>query len=162
VKLLNYLLAVGVTLLLQATLARYSRGIAFYVDLTLLPVIWYGIAGTQRSAIGVGCTSGLIHDAWFRLDVFGLSGFKRTLYGWVLGGLGSRFDLNHPPGRFAVGFVVTLADGLLDNVMRRLVDLNQAQDFLALGGRALAMGLLTAMIFGSLDRLRGRRRGMLR
>nr|NIM63906.1 hypothetical protein [Acidobacteriota bacterium]NIQ84222.1 hypothetical protein [Acidobacteriota bacterium] len=124
-KLLNLLIAVGGAVFMQATLGKLSSGFDRHVDLTLLPLVWYGIHGTQRSAMLVGCTVGLVHDAWFRLAVFGITGFKRTLLGWALGGIGVRFDLNRFAGRFTVGFVIALCDGILDAGLRGLLDLEQ-------------------------------------
>ena len=120
-KALNFLIGVAAAVLLQVGLGRLSGGFARYVDLTLLPVAWYCLRGTPRTAMLSGCAVGLVHDAWFRIGVFGMAGFKRTLMGYVLAGLGGRFDLNHAPGRFAVGFTLALGDGGLDMLLRGLM-----------------------------------------
>ncbi len=162
-KALNFILAVAAALFLQTTLGNLSDSFARYVDLTLLPVVWYGIHGTQRSAMLVGFSVGLIHDAWFRLATFGITGFKRTFLGWALGGLGSRFDLNRFAGRFVVGFAFTFAEGILDNGLRRLMDLDQGRGWTELLIRAVSTGVLAPIVFGSIDRFRGRReRGRFR
>ena len=162
-KALNFLLVVAAALFLQTMLGNLSGGFARYVDLTLLPVVWYGIHGTQRSAMLVGFSVGLVHDAWFRLAAFGVTGFKRTFLGWALGGLGGRFDLNRFAGRFAVGFAFTLAEGVLDLGLRRLMDLAQGPGWTELLIRAGTTGALTVIVFGAIDRFRGRReRGRFR
>ncbi len=163
-KVLNFLLAVAAALFLQTMLGNLSGGFARYVDLTLLPVIWYGIHGTQRSAMLVGFSVGLVHDAWFRLAAFGITGFKRTFLGWALGGLGGRFDLNRFAGRFVVGSAFALAEGLLDAGLRRLMDLAQGPGCWAeLLIRAGTTGVLALIVFGAIDRFRGRReRGRFR
>ena len=159
---LKFVLALAVALFLQVALGRLSETFARYADLTLLPVVWYAIRGTQRSAMLAGCATGLVHDAWFRLGVFGMGGFKRTLLGWMLGGLGNRFNLNHPPGRFAVGTLLALADGLLDMGLRRLIDFNQNAALFEIAIRAACTGLLTVVVFGVIDRFRdSSRRGRL-
>jgi len=160
-KALNFLLAIGAAVFLQASLGNLSDTLARYVDLTLLPVVWYGISGTQRSAMLVGCTVGLVHDAWFRVGVFGITGFKRTLLGWALGGLGRRFDLNHFVGRFAIGFAVALADGILDIGLRRLMDLTLGSGWSEMFVRAGTTGLLAVVGFGLIDRFRRTDRGRL-
>lgn len=162
-KALNFLLAVGAVVFLQAALGKLSGGFDRYVDLTLLPVVWYGIHGTQRSAMLVGCVVGLIHDVWFRIAVFGLTGFKRTLLGWALGGVGGRFDLNRFAGRFAVSFVLALADGILDAGLRRLLDMAQGAGWSEMLIRAACTGALAVIVFGLIDRFRGTRdRGRFR
>jgi len=162
-KGLNFLLAMAAAVLLQTALGKVSDGFARYADLTLLPVVWYGIHGTQRSAMLVGCSVGLIHDAWFRIAVFGITGFKRTALGWALGGLGGRFDLNRFAGRFAVGFVLALAEGILDLGLRRLMDLQQGAGGSEMLIRSATTGILAVIVFGLIDRFRGRRdRGRFR
>ena len=162
-KALNLLLAVGAAVFLQSALGKLSGGFDRYVDLTLLPVIWYGIHGTQRSAMLVGCSVGLIHDAWFRIAVFGITGFKRTALGWALGGLGGRFDLNRLGGRFSVGLLFAFAEGLLDLGLRRLMDLSQGAAWGEMLIRAACTGVAAVVVFGLIDRFRGRRdRGRFR
>lgn len=162
--LIRVLIALVLSLVGQTLLSRLLPGAAAFVDLTLLPLVWWGIAGGQRSAMFVGCASGLIHDAWFRLTVFGMGGFKRTLIGWVLGGLGSRFDLNHGPGRFAVTALVAIADGLLDIGLRAMLDLRQSAPTLEMIARSLCTALAAVLIFAVVDRFRerDRHRGRLR
>lgn len=161
-KALNFLLGVAAAVVLQTALTRLSGGFARYVDLTLLPVIWYCLRGTQRSAMLAGCAVGLIHDAWFRLAVFGMAGFKRTLLGWILAALGGRFELNHGLGRFIVGVLLAVGDGALDIGLRGLMDLSQGPGWLEMLGRALCTGVLTVVVFAAIDGFRGSRsRGRL-
>ena len=67
-------LSLIVALALQAGLGRVWPGAHRYVDLFLVPVVWAGVAGTQRSAMFVGCAGGLFQDAWFQVGTFGHSG----------------------------------------------------------------------------------------
>ena len=162
-KALNFLLALATAVFFQATVAKLSGGFDRYVDLTLLPVVWYGIHGTQRSAMLVGFSMGLVHDAWFRIAVFGITGFKRTALGWALGGFGGRFDLNRFAGRFSVGFLFSLAEGILDLGLRRLMDLAQGPGWSEMFIWAASTGFLAMIVFGLIDRFRGRReRGRFR
>ena len=150
--LLRAAFAIVLTLMAQLLTAKFAPMLSRVVDWTLLPVVWWGIAGSQRSAMFVGCASGLLHDAWFRVAVFGIGGFKRTLLGWVLGGLGSRFDFNHGVGRFGVGFSVTLIDGLLDLGLRRMLDLKHAAPALELVTRSLCTAIVCVVVFSLIDR----------
>jgi cell shape-determining protein MreD len=152
-------LALAAALTLQAGLGRIWPEIHRYVDVMMVPVTWYGIAGSQRSAMWVGCAAGLLQDAWLASGAFGLNGFKKTLLGFTLGGLGSRFDLNRQAGRLAGGAVASLADSLMDPLLRRLLD--QRQDFPGVQEiviRAVVTGLLVAATFGIIDTFRRRRR----
>ena len=160
--MLRFLIAAAVAVVAQAALARLAGGFSRYVDLTLLPVIWYCLRGTPRSAMLAGCAIGAIHDAWFRLGVFGMTGFKRTLLGWILATLGGRFELNHAPGRFAVGALMALGDGGMDIGLRRLMDLSQGPSLGEMLVRSLCTGVLTVIVFAAIDRFRGSRdRGRL-
>ena len=124
-KLLTVIAVLAVGLALQTGLGRVWPDASRYVDVMMVPVVWYGIAGSQRSGMLVGCAAGLLQDAWFQAGAFGINGFKKTLIGWVLGGLGSRFDLNSTPSRFVFGAVATLSDSLLDLGLRQLLDQSQ-------------------------------------
>ena len=97
----------------------------------------------------VGCTSGLVQDSWFQAGAFGISGFKKTLIGWILGGLGSRFDLNSTLSRFVFGAVATLADSTLDLGLRRLLDqASPAPHPLEIAVKAVATGMMVVFAFG--------------
>ena len=138
---------------LQAALGRLWPSAHAYIDLTLLPVIWYGIRSGQRSGMVVGCAAGLLQDAWFQAGVFGLNGFKKTLLGWALGSVNTRLDLGHTPGRFGAAVCVVLGDGLLNVVLARLLDQSmQPRGLGILLLQALLTGLLAALIGSMVDR----------
>jgi cell shape-determining protein MreD len=157
-KLLAVVAVLAVSLALQTGLGRIWPDAPRFVDVLMVPVIWYGIAGSQRSGMLVGCAAGLVHDAWFQAGAFGISGFKKTLVGWALGGLGSRFDLNSTPSRFTLGAVASLSDSLLDLGLRRLLDQSSAAPRpLEIVVKALVTGALVVAAFG-ITRWRDQRR----
>jgi len=117
----------GLLLALQAGLYRVWPAAPRYIDLMLLPPVWYGLVSSQRSAMIVGCCGGLLADGWFRVGVFGINGFKKTLIGWLVGALGTRFDLNNSGARFLAGVAAALIDTVIESVLRRLLDLNPSQ-----------------------------------
>ena len=161
-KLVRALVVLLAALAVQAAIVRFWPAAHRYVDLTFLPVVWYGISRSQRSAMLVGCAAGLLQDAWFQVAVFGLNGFKKTLLGWALGGLGSRFDLKGAIGHLLGGALFALGDSALDFGLRRLLDLNSmvppVSEILI---RAVVTGLLVAWSFTLIERLR-RSRAMRR
>lgn len=120
--LLRAILALAAVLALQTGLGRLWPEGHRYVDVMLVPVVMYAISTSQMAGMLVGCASGLLADAWLQTGVFGIGGFKKTLIGYAVGGLGSRFDLNRSTSRFAFGTLAGLADGLIDVALRRLLD----------------------------------------
>ena len=153
---MNVLRAVGaltLALVVQAGLGKLWPDVHRYVDLMFLPVIWYGLRHSQAQAMWIGCAAGLMQDTWFQAGVFGLNGFKKTLLGWTLGGLGGRFDLNGQTGRVVAGVLLVLADGLLDQGLRRLLDQQPGlPGIFDLLTRALVTGILVRWSFGLFDR----------
>lgn len=154
-KLLGVLLFLAVCLGVQAGLGAVWPEAHRYLDLMALPVIRSAVHGSQRSGMLTGCASGLIQDAWFQIGTFGLNGFKKTLLGWLLGGLSSRFDLNHAPGRLALGASFSLLDSGLDLGLRYMLDQPPGGGGLGIVlVRALVLGFTVATVFGWIDRYR--------
>jgi cell shape-determining protein MreD len=156
VKLLRALLVLLAALVLQVGLSRLWPECHRFVNLLVVPVVWYGSAGSQRAAMLVGCLAGLLHDSWFEFPI-GVYGFKWALIGWGLGVVALRIDLNHQTGLFLAGVVAWLADSLLDPGLRRLVDLEplvrSPRDIVI---HAIVTGLLAALA-GSIVRRMGER-----
>lgn len=154
------LIALAVALGIEGLVGRVFPGALGYLDLMLVVVAYIAIRGSQRSAMMAGCAGGLLHDAWFQIGVFGISGFKKTLLAWVVGGLATRLDLNHGPGRLAVGVVLSVADEFLEIGLYRLMDLATAPiDPVKIMARAAITGGLVVAVFAILDR-KGRRRSV--
>jgi rod shape-determining protein MreD len=157
VSFLKAALGLILALAVQAGVGRLWPDSLRYIDLMYLPVIWYGIKRSQAQAMWVGCIAGLMADSWFQAGVFGLSGFKKTILGWTLGGLGGRFDFNGQTGRFMVGVSIALIDTALDQGLRRLLDQQPGvPGVIEVLVRALLMGLLTAWVFSGVDRMKER------
>jgi cell shape-determining protein MreD len=143
---------------MQAGLERLWPAAHGYVDLLALPVIWYAIVGGQRAGMLAGCAAGLLQDAWFELGAFGLSGFKRTLLGWTVGGIGSWLDLSVSAARLLVGIAFSLADSALDVALGRMLDLQQGwPSGLEIAGRALVTGVLAWLGFDAFRKIHPRR-----
>jgi hypothetical protein len=155
VNVLWALLALLLSLGFQAALGRIWPEAHRLVDALLVPVALYGISGSPRSAMFVGCAAGLLQDTWFQVGTFGLNGFKRTLLGWALGGVAGRLDLGHTGGRLITGALLSIGDNLLDLVLRRLLDLQPASRSLwEWAVEAVLTGLLVALVGSMVDRRR--------
>lgn len=156
---MTFLAAIGsllAALVVEATLGRWFPQAQRFVDVLTWPVAWYAVARSQRSAMFMGCATGLIEDAWFHAGIYGLHGFSKTLAGWALGGLGARFDLNHAWGRMLVGAALFLTDRLVEAGLLLLLNLS----IVPLAPLDLAMGagingLLVAVIFSIVQKVRG-------
>jgi len=159
---LKALLALALAVAVQTGAGQLWAGSALYLDVMIVPVVCYGIAGSQRSAMFMGFGAGLLQDAWFDSGVFGLHAFKKTLLGWLLGGLGARFDLNGQGGRLVCGIGLSALDSLLDFGLRELMDQQQtAPRPWVLVARAVLAGVMVMAAFGLEQRLARRRRRRL-
>ncbi len=149
------LVALGV----QVGLARLWPTSARYVDVMVLPVLWYATTRSQRSAILVGCVAGLSFDAWFRAGVFGMGGFIKTFLGWAAGAVGSRIDLNPQVNRFAAAFLFTWLQGPLELGLRRLLDqITEPARPLEWTVRAAITAVAVVVVFPVLERTWGETR----
>jgi rod shape-determining protein MreD len=154
------LIALVFALGIEALIGRVFPVALGFLDLMLVLVAYVAIRGSQRSAMVAGCAGGLLHDAWFQIGLFGIGGFKKTLLAWVVGGLATRLDLNHAPGRLTVGVVLSVADQFLEIGLYRLMDLATAPlDPVKILARAAITGVLVASVFAIVDR-KSRRRSM--
>jgi rod shape-determining protein MreD len=162
-KPLGVIAALGLALAGQAGVGALWPDASRYVDLLFVPTVWYALAASQRAGLLVGCAAGLLQDAWFQSDVFGLNGFNKTAIGWALGGLGERFDVGGPPARLVYGMLAALADGLMSFGLRGMLD--PSAPVLApvpLVVKVLVTGGLVAGAFGVTGRLAGGRTGRTR
>jgi len=138
-------IGIGLALAFDLVLGRFAPSLTPYVAVMTLPLAAYALRTSQRSAMVVGCVSGLLEDFWLEPRLFGLNGLVKTFLGWALGGIGARFDLNTFWGRFAAGASVHLVDEGLQAALRRLFgDAIAPMGPATLGIRTVAGGLLTA------------------
>jgi len=141
---------------LQAGVAQLSSQANQWIDLMMVPVVWYAIRRSQRAGMLVGCTAGLMEDAWTSAGTLGLGGFRKTLVGWMLGGAASRVDLNHGGGRFLAGALCTLADGLLEWGFRAALPLEPtARPWWMFAARSLLTATVIVAAFSVTDRVLG-------
>jgi rod shape-determining protein MreD len=139
------LIGIGLSLAFELALGRVAPGATRYVDLMMLPLATYALRTSQRASMTVGCVSGLLQDYWMEPRLFGINGLIKTVLGWALGGVGSRFDLNNFWGRFAAGASVNLLDdGLQAGLHRLFGEALASVHLVTLLLRAVAGGLLTA------------------
>jgi rod shape-determining protein MreD len=156
-------LGIGLALLLDLGLGRFAPAATRFVDPLLLPLAAYALRRSQRSAMVVGCVSGLLQDYWMEPRLFGLNGLIKSILGWALGAFGARFDLNRVGGRFAAGASVHLVAIVLDAGVRHLFGEAIAPiPAWVLVVRTILGGLLTALVLaivGKVAHVRGPAKG---
>jgi rod shape-determining protein MreD len=159
VTILTATLWLVLCLILQAAIGQWVPEAHRYVDSMLWPVVWYAITQSQRSAMLVGCAAGLLQDAWFGAGIFGVHGITKTILGWVLGGLGARFDLNHLGGRLAGGGLFFIAERFVEMGIFLLLGLSVVRPAVAdLAMGAVVNAAVVTVLFGLIDKVRGRSR----
>jgi len=83
------------------------------VDLVLLVVVYYGSSGARVGSMVAGAAGGILEDLWSN-SLMGLHGLTKTLIGYLLGGLGARFDLTSPPARLMAVLLATIVEKLVE------------------------------------------------
>ena len=83
------------------------------IDLVLLIVVYYGSSGARVGSMIAGAAGGILEDLWSD-NLMGLHGLTKTVIGYLLGGLGSRFDLTSPPARLLAVFLATVVEKLVE------------------------------------------------
>ena len=129
------------------------------VDLVLLVVVYYGSIGARVGATVAGAAGGLLEDVWFG-NLMGLHGLTKTLIGYLLGGLGVRFDLTSPAFRIVAVLLATLIERLVEPAVRLGIGVHASPpDLLELFWRSAGNVLVGSLFFLSLAGKRmGRRR----
>ena len=102
-----------VAVLVQVLVSHKVPWVQRSVDLVLLVVVYYGSSGARVGSMLAGAAGGLLEDVWAD-TLMGLHGFTKTLIGYLLSGLGSRFDLTSPPARLLAVFLATVVEKLIE------------------------------------------------
>jgi rod shape-determining protein MreD len=121
-RFLQGLALLSAALVLQILVSHRVPVIQRTVDLVLLVVVYYGSSGARVGAMFAGAAGGLLEDVWFG-DLMGIHGFTKTVIGYVLGGLGARFDMTPLPARLVAAVLATLLDRAVEPIV--LVGLGQ-------------------------------------
>ena len=113
----------------------------------LLVVVYYGSSGARIGAMFAGALGGLLEDVWFG-DLMGIHGLTKTLIGYVLGGLGARFDLAHPTARVAAVLIATLIDRMVEPIIMLGLGMHASPpEVLELFWRCAGNGLVGGLLF---------------
>ena len=89
-KIAGVLIAIGLALALQTTLAPFVVGGTTAIDLVLVTVVYIALTSGPVSGMLAGSLAGLIQDQ-LSTGVLGIGGLAKSIVGFVAGALGQQF-----------------------------------------------------------------------
>lgn len=89
-KVLGVLIALGLALALQTTLARFVVGGTVAIDLVLVAVVYVALTSGPVAGMLSGTLAGLVQDS-LSSDVIGIGGLAKSLVGFMAGAIGQQF-----------------------------------------------------------------------
>ena len=161
------ILAVGVALALQTTLARFLvRGVVS-VDLVLVVVVYVALTTGSVTGLLTGAVAGLMQDIVTRVpsSIIGIGGLAKTIVGFLAGIVGTQFIVAQPLPRFVVFFGATVVHAVIFMGLYVLLDLRHfGTPVAAVSGQALGNAVVGVVAFqvaellpGALERRRAQR-----
>jgi len=111
-RLTGVLITVGISVLLQTLLARYTVAAPWAVDLVLVGVVYAGLRWGPVAGMLAGTLGGLLQDLLSR-DIVGVGGLTKTLIGFTVGAVGAQFVLVRPQARVIIVAVATILHRLM-------------------------------------------------
>ena len=162
------MLATGLALALQTTLARVVIRGTVAVDLVLVVVVYAALAGGPVTGLLTGTFAGLVQDA-LSSGVIGVGGLAKTVVGFLAGLVGTQFIVAQSIPRFVVFFGATLVHAVVFIGLYALLNLRPfGTPYAAVLGQAVGNAVVGVLAFqlaellpGAFERrraARGRRR----
>ena len=102
------LIAIGLALALQTTLARFVVGGTTAIDLVLVTVVYIALTKGPVSGMLAGSLAGLIQDQ-LSTGVLGIGGLAKSIVGFVVGAIGQQFIITAALPRFVTFIGATAA-----------------------------------------------------
>jgi rod shape-determining protein MreD len=122
VKAAWVVLATGLALTLQTTLARFVIRGTVAVDLVLVVVVYAALAGGPVTGLLTGAFAGLVQDA-LSSGVIGIGGLTKTTVGFFAGVVGTQLIVAQSLPRFVVFFGATIVHAVIFIGLYELLDL---------------------------------------
>jgi rod shape-determining protein MreD len=164
VKAAGVVVAMGVALALQTTLAQFFVRGAVAVDFVVVAVIYVSLTSGPVTGLLAGTFAGLVQDTLASGEVLGIGGLALSIVGFASGIIGTQFIVAQPLPRFVVFFGATV---LYKTVYIGLYELLGLRDFgtpvAAVAGQALGNAIVGVVAFQVVELLPGameRRRAM--
>lgn len=111
-RFIPVVLAVLISVVLQATLARYMVGGRWAFDLVLVGVVYASLQQGAVAGMLAGTFGGLLQDT-LSGGVLGLGGLTKTITGYVTGGLGTQFVVSKPYAKAVIVAGATIGNRLM-------------------------------------------------
>jgi len=108
VRTAGVLIAIGLALALQTTLARFVVGGTTAIDLVLVTVVYIALTKGPVSGMLAGSLAGLIQDQ-LSTGVLGIGGLAKSIVGFVVGAIGQQFIITAALPRFVTFIGATAA-----------------------------------------------------
>lgn len=102
------LIAIGLALALQTTLARFVVGGTTAIDLVLVTVVYIALTKGPVSGMLAGSLAGLIQDQ-LSTGVLGIGGLAKSIVGFAVGAIGQQFIITAALPRFVTFIGATAA-----------------------------------------------------
>jgi rod shape-determining protein MreD len=161
------ILAIGVALALQTTLARFLvRGVVS-VDLVLVVVVYVALTTGSVTGLLTGAVAGLMQDVVTRVpsSIIGIGGLAKTIVGFLAGFVGTQFIVAQPLPRFVVFFAATIVHAAVFMGLYVLLDVRHfGTPVAAVSGQALGNAVVGVVAFqvaellpGAMERRRAQR-----
>jgi rod shape-determining protein MreD len=112
---------VGVAVVLQAALARYTVGGVWVFDLVLVGVAYAALMRGPAAGMLAGTLGGLLQDL-LTGGVVGVGGLAKTIVGYLTGTIGAQFVLARPQIRSAIVAIATVVHRLVVVVVLAAID----------------------------------------
>jgi rod shape-determining protein MreD len=155
VKTAGVILAIGVALALQTTLARFVIRGTVAVDLVLVVVVYVALTSGSGTGLLAGAFAGLIQDA-LSSSVIGIGGLAKTIVGFLAGIIGTQFIVSQPLPRFVVFFGATVLHSAVFMGLYVLLDLRHfGTPYAAVTGQAAGNAVIGVVTFQLVELLPG-------
>ena len=161
------ILAIGVALALQTTLARFLVRGVISVDLVLVVVVYVALTTGSVTGLLTGAVAGLMQDVVTRVpsSIIGIGGLAKTIVGFLAGIVGTQFIVTQPLPRFVVFFGATVVHAVIFMGLYVLLDLRHfGTPVAAVSGQALGNAVVGVVAFqvaellpGAMERRRAQR-----
>ncbi len=107
-RVAGVVVATGLALALQTTLAQFVTGGAVAVDFVIVVVIYAALTAGPVTGLLAGTFAGLLQDTLASGEVVGIGGLAMSVVGFLTGIVGTQFIVAQPLPRFVVFFGATV------------------------------------------------------
>ncbi len=149
------ILAIGLALALQTTLARFIIRGTVAIDLGLVVVVYVALTSGPVTGLLTGAAAGLAQDA-LSSGIIGIGGLAKTIVGFLAGVIGTQFIVARPFPRFVVFLGATLLHALVFMGLYVLLDLRQfPAPYAAVASQAVGNAVVGVVAFQLVEVLPG-------